>query len=122
MPAHRAEPSAAVPPKVEPRAAIFDAAWLREETGQSTAPSAQSPNAKPREEELVMRLTGFAAIEYAEKKGLTVNKHPDRVDGPRVGVGIAEAEAIASEDENLIWLDVPDTESEQPPDMLEPER
>ncbi len=49
-----------------------------------------------------MRLTGFDAIEYAEKQGLTLNKHHDSVSGPRTGLSIAEATAIASEDLGLI--------------------
>jgi hypothetical protein len=57
-----------------------------------------------------MRLTGFEAIEYAEKEGLKLHKHPDRIDGPRVELSIAEAEAIATEDPDLVWLDVPDDE------------
>jgi hypothetical protein len=57
-----------------------------------------------------MRLTGFKAIEYAEKEGLRLNKHPDSISGPRIGLSLAEAEALASEDPGLIWLDVPDDE------------
>jgi hypothetical protein len=55
-----------------------------------------------------MRLTGFAAISYAEREGRTLNKAPDRIDDGRTGLTVAEAEAIASEDPGLIWLDVPD--------------
>jgi hypothetical protein len=55
-----------------------------------------------------MRLSGFEAIEYAEREGLRLNKHPDSISGPRIGLSVAEAEAIASEDPGLIWLDVPD--------------
>ena len=50
----------------------------------------------------LMRLTGFEAIEYAEKEGLKLNKHPDSHEGPRVGLSIAEAEAIGSDDPELI--------------------
>lgn len=53
-----------------------------------------------------MRLTGFAAIEFAEKQNLLLNKHPTSIDGPRKGLTVAEAEAIASDDESLIYLDV----------------
>src|SRR5438067_1168882 len=50
-----------------------------------------------------MRLTGFQAIEYAEKEGLKLSKHPDRIEGPRIelnedvvrALGISEA-VIAS--------------------------
>ena len=69
-----------------------------------------------------MRLTGFTAIEYAEKEGLTLNKHPDAVDGPRQGLSVAEAEAIAAEDPNLIWLDVPEEEYYGEPENVEPGR
>jgi hypothetical protein len=55
-----------------------------------------------------MRLTGFAAISYAEHEGRTLNKAPDRIDDGRTGLTVAEAEAIATEDPGLIWLDVPD--------------
>jgi len=69
-----------------------------------------------------MRLTGFAAIEYAEKEGLPLNKHPDAVDGPRNGLSIAEAEAIADEDPELIWLDVPEAEYYGEQKNFQPER
>jgi hypothetical protein len=71
----------------------------------------------------MMRLIGFEAIEYAEKQGLTLNKHPDSLTGPRTGLTVAEAEAIAEEDDDLIWLDVDkdDYYSGQPTDY-EPER
>jgi hypothetical protein len=69
-----------------------------------------------------MRLTGFAAIEYAEKEGLKLHKHPDNIDGPRIELSIAEAEAIAAEDPSLIWLDVPDEEYYGQQTNMEPER
>lgn len=53
-----------------------------------------------------MRLVGFDAIEFAEKEGLTLNKRADAIDGSRNGLSIAEANAIAVEDPDLIWLDV----------------
>ncbi len=53
-----------------------------------------------------IRLTGDAAIEYAEKQGLALNKHPDSITGPRIGLSVAEAQAIADDDPDLIWLDV----------------
>jgi hypothetical protein len=55
-----------------------------------------------------MRLTGFAAIDYAEREGRTLNKAADNVDDARSGLTVAEAEALASEDPDVIWLDVPD--------------
>ena len=57
-----------------------------------------------------MRLTGFDAINYAEQEGLTLNKDADRIDEGRTGLTVAEAEAIATEDPNLIWLEVPEME------------
>jgi len=69
-----------------------------------------------------MRLTGFAAIEYAEQEGLTLNKHPDTIEGPRIGLSIAEAEAIADEEPELIWLDVPEDQYYGQPQNMEPER
>jgi len=70
-----------------------------------------------------MRLTGFDAIEYAEKQGLKLNKHPDSIQGPRLDVSIAEATAIASEDPSLIWLEVADQDYHSgPPTSFEPDR
>jgi len=69
-----------------------------------------------------MRLTGFPAIEYAEKEGLTLNKHPSGAEGPRIGLTVAQAEAIASEDESLIWLDVADADYYGEQTNFEPER
>jgi hypothetical protein len=57
-----------------------------------------------------MKLIGFDAIAYAEREGLTLNKLGDRIDDERTGLTVAEAEAIATEDQNLIWLEVPDNE------------
>jgi hypothetical protein len=54
-----------------------------------------------------MRLTGFEAIEYAEKEGLTLHKAANSIDEAAEGLTIAEAEAIADDDPELIWLDVP---------------
>jgi hypothetical protein len=70
-----------------------------------------------------MRLTGFAAIEFAEKHSLTLSKKADDVDDAQTGLSIAEAEAIADEDEGLIYLDVPDAEyANAPPTDFNPER
>ena len=70
-----------------------------------------------------MRLTGFPAIEYAEKHNLTLSKHPSNTEGPRTGLTVAEAEAIASEEESLIYLEVRDEEyREAPPISFLPER
>jgi len=70
-----------------------------------------------------MRLTGYAAIEFAEKHNLRLRKHGDTVDEPAHGLTVAEAEAIAEEDEDLIYLDVPDQEyATAPPSSFEPDR
>jgi hypothetical protein len=69
-----------------------------------------------------MRLTGVAAIEYAEKEGLTLNKAEDPIDPARWGLSIAEAEAIATEDPKLIWLEVRDSEYFGEQRNMEPER
>jgi hypothetical protein len=70
-----------------------------------------------------MRLTGYAAIEFAEKQNLTLSKHGDAVDDPARGLSIAEAEAVAEDDEDLIFLDVPDAEyAASPPSSFEPDR
>lgn len=67
-----------------------------------------------------MRLSGFEAIEYAERECLTLNKRADRIDDQAVGLSVAEAEAIADEDPDLIWLDVSDAEYYGGPHNLEP--
>ena len=53
-----------------------------------------------------MRLTGFDAIEYAEKEGLTLNKSADSIDDGASGLTVAEAEAIADERPELIWVEI----------------
>lgn len=68
-----------------------------------------------------MRLKGFEAIEYAEKEGMRLHKAGDHIDEPADGLSIAEAEAIASEDPDLIFLDIPDREYDQRTNM-EPDR
>lgn len=69
-----------------------------------------------------MRLTGFEAIEYAEKEGLKLNKKADHIDESRTGLTIAEAEAIATDDPEVIWLNVPDQEYYGEPKNMLPER
>jgi len=70
-----------------------------------------------------MRLIGYTAIEFAEKHNLSLNKHGDSVDEPASGLTVPEAEAIAEEDEELIYLDVPEDEYEDaPPTSFEPDR
>jgi len=69
-----------------------------------------------------MRLKGFAAIEFAEKEGLRLNKATDKIDDKRTGLTIAEAEAIASEDPELIWVEVPKEEYYGEQRNMKPER
>jgi hypothetical protein len=57
-----------------------------------------------------MRLTGFDAIEFAEREGLTLNKSAGRIDEEATDLSIAEAEAIADDDPDSIWLEVPEDE------------
>jgi hypothetical protein len=57
-----------------------------------------------------MRLIGFAAIEYAERAGITLNKLPDHIDEAAEDLSIAEAEALAADDPDLIWLEVGEEE------------
>ena len=57
-----------------------------------------------------MKLTGFDAIAYAEREGLLLHKAADRIDASRHDLSVAEAEAIATEDPDLIWVEVPDAE------------
>jgi len=67
-----------------------------------------------------MRLTGFEAIEYAEKEGLTLSKAATSIDEGAQGLSIAEAEAIADDDPDLIWIDVPADEYYGEPRNMEP--
>jgi hypothetical protein len=69
-----------------------------------------------------MRLTGFDAIEYAEKESLPLHKAADHIDEGRDNLTIAEAEAIAAEDPDLIWLDVADEDYYGEPRNMEPDR
>jgi hypothetical protein len=72
--------------------------------------------------EATIRLTGYEAIEYAEKQGLLLNKHPDSLTGPRIGLHVAEAEGIADDDPDLIWLDVAQEDYySSPPTNFEPD-
>lgn len=67
-----------------------------------------------------MRLTGFSAIEFAEQEGLTLNKLADHIDDGVSGLTVAEAEAIADDDPDLIWLEVPADEYYGEPRNMEP--
>src|SRR5438270_13100102 len=67
-----------------------------------------------------MRLTGFEAIEFAEKQGLTLHKSAGSIDAGADALSIAEAEAIADDDPDAIWLDVPADEYYAAPRNMEP--
>jgi hypothetical protein len=69
-----------------------------------------------------MLLKGFEAIEYAEKESLPLNKAMDHIDEARSGLTIAEAEAIASDDPDLIWLEVAEEQYFGQRTNMEPER
>ena len=69
-----------------------------------------------------MRLTGFEAIEFAEKEGLTLSKEADAVDDAVDGLSIAEAEAIATDMPEAIFLVVSETEYYGDRKNMEPER
>jgi hypothetical protein len=69
-----------------------------------------------------MRLTGFEAIEFAEKESLTLNKRADSIDDAHDGLSIAEAEAIAAEDPSLIWIEVAEDRYYGERVNMEPER
>lgn len=69
-----------------------------------------------------MRLTGFDAITYAEREGLSLNKFADNIDEAVAGLTVAEAEAIAVDRPELIWLEVTDEEYQQDPRNIEPGR
>jgi hypothetical protein len=70
-----------------------------------------------------MRLTGYSAIEYAEKHNLTLSKHGDAVDDAAQGLTVPEAEAIAEDDEELVFLDIAEAEyASSPPTSFEPDR
>ena len=53
------------------------------------------------------RLKGRLAIAYAEKHGLRLKKYADPTQGARTGLTPSEANRIAREDPNLIYLDTP---------------
>lgn len=69
-----------------------------------------------------MRLTGFDAIAFAQREGLTLNKLADAIDEAREGLTVPEAEAIADEDPDLIWLEVTEEEYDSVPRNMDPER
>lgn len=53
-----------------------------------------------------VKLTGYAAITYAEYSGqLTLNKYADPIEDAREGLSVEEARKIALEDPALIWIE-----------------
>lgn len=51
-------------------------------------------------------LTGYAAIDAAEVRGVYLHKCSDPTEGERHGLTVEEAREIAKEDPSLIWLPV----------------
>jgi hypothetical protein len=51
-------------------------------------------------------ITGYNAIEYAEKNGVTLSKYDDPIEGAREGLTIEEAISIAREDPGLIYIEI----------------
>lgn len=51
-------------------------------------------------------ITGTAAIEIAEREGLTLSKYEDPMEGAREGLRPSEAREIAAEDPGLIYLEI----------------
>ncbi len=69
-----------------------------------------------------MILRGFDAIEFAEKESLPLNKDEDPIDPPRTNLTIAEAQAIAADRPEVIWVEVDDAEYFGERHNMEPER
>jgi hypothetical protein len=53
-----------------------------------------------------MKLTGYDAINYADRNDFTLSKYADPIEDGREGLTPDEAREIASEDPSLIYLDV----------------
>ena len=51
------------------------------------------------------KITGYAAIEYAERHGLTLNKYADPTEDARDGLTPDDARQIAREDPSLIYVE-----------------
>ena len=74
---------------------------------QMTADEVESSLPIVPDEDGFVLLRGFLAIEYAEKEGLPLSKDADNIDAEANNLTIAEAEAIAVERADLIWVKVP---------------
>jgi hypothetical protein len=68
----------------------------------------------------MVRLIGFDAIEFAEQEGLPLNKSADPIDEGRSDLSVAEAEAIADTEPDLIWLEVADEDYYGEPKNMTP--
>jgi hypothetical protein len=53
----------------------------------------------------MMTLSGYEAIEYAERHGLPLSKYNDPTEDAREGLTVAEARKVAAEDPGLIYID-----------------
>lgn len=63
----------------------------------------------PRDEETTMdttTITGYEAIEYARKHGLSLRKYADPTEGARDGLSIRDANDVAREDPSLIYVEI----------------
>lgn len=54
-----------------------------------------------------IRLTGWTAIEVAERAGMTLSKATDETEGAREGLTPGDARAVAAEDPSLISIEMP---------------
>ena len=52
-----------------------------------------------------IKLTGHAAIAYAETTGCRLSKYPDPAEGAREGLTVEQGRAVAAEDPGLIYLE-----------------
>jgi hypothetical protein len=52
-----------------------------------------------------IRLTGWAAIDYARETGAALSKFADPIEGSRDSLTVADALDVATEDPSLIYLD-----------------
>ena len=50
-------------------------------------------------------ITGMDAIEYAEARGLAINKYQDPTEGARDDLTPDEVREVAAEDPSLIWIE-----------------
>jgi hypothetical protein len=57
-------------------------------------------------EQMAHHLTGWTAIQYAERHGGTLKKYRDPTERASKRVSIAKAKTVAREDPRLIYMDV----------------